>query len=99
MSRAHPLLFLKPVYGKLRQCPRPAKVQSARCPCRDASFLTRCHKCKDFSDIPAFFSFMVISVQSTFMRSRRAIHRSACSCGGIASHLFSMLARVGLEMA
>jgi hypothetical protein len=33
------------------------------------------------------------------MRSRRAIQSSACSCKGMPSHLFSMLARVGLEMA
>lgn len=48
---------------------------------------------------PAFFSCMVISFQSTFMRSRSDIHRSACSWGGMSSHRFSMLARVGLEMA
>ncbi len=29
----------------------------------------------------------------------RAIHSSACSCSGMPSHLFSMLASVGLEMA
>lgn len=29
--------------------------------------------------VPAFFSWMVIWCQSTFMRSRRDIHRSACS--------------------
>ena len=51
------------------------------------------------TNIPAFFSCNVNSFQSLFMRSRRAIHRSACSCGGIASHRFSMLASVGLEMA
>lgn len=50
-------------------------------------------------DSPAFFSCSVISAQLDFMRSRRAIHRSACSCGGMASHRFSMLARVGVEMA
>lgn len=33
------------------------------------------------------------------MRSRSAIHNSACSCRGMPSHLFSMLARVGFEMA
>jgi hypothetical protein len=48
---------------------------------------------------PAFFSCMVISFQSTFMRSLSDIQRSACSWGGISSHRFSMLARVGLEMA
>lgn len=39
------------------------------------------------------------SAQLPFMRSRRAIQRSACSCRGMPSHRFSMLARVGLEMA
>lgn len=48
---------------------------------------------------PAFFSWRVRSAQFSFMRSRRAIHSSACSCRGMPSHLFSMLARVGLEMA
>lgn len=33
------------------------------------------------------------------MRSLSAIHSSACSCGGIASHRFSIPARVGFEMA
>ena len=33
------------------------------------------------------------------MRSLNAIQRSACSCGGKASHLFSIFASVGLEMA
>jgi hypothetical protein len=33
------------------------------------------------------------------MRSLSAIHSSACSCGGIASHLFSIFASVGLEIA
>ena len=33
------------------------------------------------------------------MRSLNAIHKSACSCGGIASHLFSIFASVGLEIA
>jgi len=47
----------------------------------------------------AFFSCGVNSAQGTFMRSRNAIHRSACSCGGMPSHRFSMLASVGLEMA
>jgi hypothetical protein len=48
---------------------------------------------------PAFFSCGVNSAHGTFMRSRSAIHRSACSCGGMPSHLFSMFASVGLEMA
>lgn len=48
---------------------------------------------------PAFFSCIVISFQSTFMRSLSDIHKSACSWGGMSSHRFSMLARVGLEMA
>jgi O-succinylbenzoate synthase len=52
-----------------------------------------------FSNLPAFFSCSVRSDQLSFMRSRRAIHRSACSCMGIPSHLFSMLASVGFEMA
>lgn len=47
---------------------------------------------------PAFCSWTVSSVQLPFMRSRRAIHRSACSWSGMPSHRFSMLARVGLEM-
>lgn len=49
--------------------------------------------------VPAFFSCRVSSFQSTFMRSRSAIHSSACSWGAIASHRFSMLASVGFEMA
>jgi hypothetical protein len=49
--------------------------------------------------IPAFFSCNVSSDQFTFIRSRRAIQSSACSCGGIASHLFSILASVGFEIA
>jgi hypothetical protein len=48
---------------------------------------------------PAFFSCSVNSAQLTFMRSRRAIHSSACSCGGMDSQRFSILASVGLEMA
>ena len=48
---------------------------------------------------PAFFSWCVSSDQLTFMRSRSDIHRSACSCGGMASHRFSISASVGLEMA
>lgn len=50
-------------------------------------------------DSPAFFSCKVNSFQFSFMRSRRAIHSSACSGRGMPSHLFSMLARVGFEMA
>jgi len=33
------------------------------------------------------------------MRSLNAIHKSACSCGGIASHRFSIFASVGFEIA
>jgi hypothetical protein len=51
------------------------------------------------SNVPAFFSCNVNSAQLTFMRSLSAIHNSACSCGGIASHLFSIFASVGLEIA
>ena len=50
-------------------------------------------------DLPAFFSLRVRSDQLSFMRSRRAIQSSACSCMGMPSHLFSMLASVGFEMA
>lgn len=50
-------------------------------------------------DSPAFFSWKVNSFQFSFIRSRRAIHSSACSGKGMPSHLFSMLARVGFEMA
>lgn len=49
--------------------------------------------------IPAFFSCKVISFQSTFMRSLSCIQSSACSCGGMVSHLFSIPAKVGLDMA
>lgn len=49
--------------------------------------------------IQAFFSMGVRSVQEPFMRSRRAIQSSACSCGGIVSHLFSTSTSIGLEMA
>jgi hypothetical protein len=49
--------------------------------------------------VPAFFSWGVNSVQLTFIRSRRLIHRSACSWGGMASHRFSISASVGFEMA
>lgn len=52
-----------------------------------------------YRDSPAFFSASVRSFQFSFMRSRRAIHRSACSRDGMLSHLFSMLASVGFEMA
>ena len=51
------------------------------------------------SDLPAFFSWRVISFQFSFMRSRSDIHNSACSCSGMPSHRFSMLLRVGFEMA
>lgn len=50
-------------------------------------------------DVPDFFSWMVSWVQSSFMRSRSCIHSSACSVWGMPSQRFSMLARVGLEMA
>jgi hypothetical protein len=50
-------------------------------------------------NVPAFFSCRVSSFQSALMRSLSAIHSSACSWGGMASHLFSMFARVGLEIA
>src|SRR5271156_5163914 len=49
--------------------------------------------------IPAFFSCNVSSDQFAFIRSRSAIHNSACSCGGMVSHLFSMFASVGFEIA
>lgn len=45
----------------------------------------------------AFFSCNVNSFQSTTIRSLRAIHSSACSWGGMASHLFSIFAKVGLD--
>lgn len=48
--------------------------------------------------VPAFFSCSVNSAQLLFIRSRSAIHRSACSCGGMPSHLFSMFAKVGFEI-
>ena len=51
------------------------------------------------NNAPAFFSWTVSSVQLPFMRSRRAIQRSACSWRGMPSHRFSILASVGLEMA
>ena len=50
-------------------------------------------------DSPAFFSWNVKSAQFSFMRSRNDIQSSACSGGGMSSHLFSMFASVGLEMA
>jgi hypothetical protein len=50
-------------------------------------------------NIPAFFSCSVNSAQFVFILSLSAIHRSACSCGGMPSHRFSMFASVGLEMA
>ena len=49
--------------------------------------------------LPAFFSCSVISFQSIFIRSLNCIQSSACSWGGICSHLFSIPARVGLEIA
>jgi hypothetical protein len=51
------------------------------------------------SNLPAFFSASVSSVQLPFMRSRRAIQSSACSCIGMDSQRFSMLASEGLERA
>lgn len=50
-------------------------------------------------NLQAFFSCTVNSPQLPFMRSLRLIQRSACSLGGIDSHLFSMSARVTLETA
>ncbi len=50
-------------------------------------------------DSPALFSCSVRSFQFSFIRSLSDIHRSACSCNGRPSHLFSILASVGLEMA
>jgi hypothetical protein len=50
-------------------------------------------------NVPAFFSCKVNSAQLVFMRSLKDIHSSACSCGGMASHLFSIFASVGLEIA
>ena len=55
--------------------------------------------CPDGIDLQAFFSCIVRSCQSTAIRSLRAIHNSACSCGGIVSHLFSIFASVGLLTA
>jgi hypothetical protein len=54
---------------------------------------------REKGDKPAFFSCNVNSAQLTFIRSRNAIHKSACSCGGNVSHLFSIFASVGLEIA
>ena len=54
---------------------------------------------EEMESVPAFFSCTVNSAQFTFIRSRSAIHRSACSWGGIVSHLFSIFARVGLDIA
>ena len=54
--------------------------------------VTRCY-------VPAFFSWSVISCQLTFIRSLKAIHKSACCCGGMASHRFSMPTSVGFDMA
>jgi hypothetical protein len=50
-------------------------------------------------DKPAFFSCTVNSAQLAFIRSLSAIHKSACSCGGSVSHLFSIFASVGFEIA
>jgi hypothetical protein len=57
------------------------------------------HSSNGVVHIPAFFSCRVISFQSTFIRSLNCIQSSACSCGGIPSHLFSIPAKVGFEMA
>lgn len=51
------------------------------------------------SNLQAFFSCTVNSLHEPFIRSLRLIHKSACSLGGIPSHLFSMSARVTLETA
>jgi hypothetical protein len=56
-------------------------------------------RCACYRDIPAFFSCSVNSCQSTFILSLSCIHSSACSCGGMPSHLFSMPANVGLDIA
>lgn len=50
-------------------------------------------------NLQAFFSAIVNWPQGSFIRSLRFIHRSACSLGGIDSHLFSMSASVTLETA
>lgn len=47
----------------------------------------------------AFLSCSVSSCQSFFILSLNAIHSSACSCGGMTSHRFSMPASIGLETA
>lgn len=49
--------------------------------------------------IPAFFSWIVSSCQGTLIRSRRAIQSSACSWTGMPSHRFSILFKVGFEIA
>ena len=49
--------------------------------------------------LQAFFSCMVRSCQSIFIRSLRAIHNSACSWGDMTSHRFSIPASVGLDIA
>src|SRR5690242_15020370 len=48
---------------------------------------------------PAFFSAAVSDFQSSRILSLSAIHRSACSWGGIDSQRLSRFASVGLEMA
>lgn len=75
----------------------PSQLPSLYSP--DTNTLPYCHVLGLKMYIPAFFSCTVNSFQSTFMRSLKAIHKSACSCGGIASHRFSMLAKVGLLIA
>ena len=47
----------------------------------------------------AFFSANVNSLHSVFILSLNCIHSSACSCGGIPSHLFSISTNVGFEIA
>ena len=51
------------------------------------------------SDVPAFFSCIVNLCQSSVILSLSFIHKSACSWGGIPSHRFSILARVGFDIA
>jgi hypothetical protein len=48
-------------------------------------------------NLQAFFSIGVNSAQDPFILSRKLIHNSACSCGGIVSHLFSTSIKVGFE--
>src|SRR5436189_24135 len=49
--------------------------------------------------VQAFFSARVRSAHEPFILSRNAIQSSACSCGAIPSHLFSMSANMGAETA